>query len=368
VNSDVPFMPGLELSRAFYVEAVAPILATRFPGLVHSAGLLGTGSEVLGFDTPRSMDHWWGPRVALYLRSQDFTADLAERIRDVLANELPFEFRGFPTHMREVDRATGTVFMERTQQLPLNHLVYVETASRFLTSYLGVDPLNAPLAPADWLAIHEQHLRSVVSGGVWHDATGDLERARAILRWYPHDVWLYVMAAQWRRIEQEEAFPGRCVEVGDELGSRVVAARLVRELMHLAFMLEREYMPYSKWLGTAFSRLRCAADLTPSLLGALGAQDWSAREQHLNQACESVARLHNQLGITEPLPDRVSPFFGRPFLVIHAGRFAEALQAAICDEAVKALPRWLGNTTQWADSTDVLDDSRWARPLRSLYV
>lgn len=80
-----------------------------------------------------------------------------------------------------------------------------------------------------------------------------------------------VLAAQWRRIEQEEAFPGHCVEVGDELGSRVVAGRLVRELMHLAFLQEREYMPYSTWLGTGFARLRCRPVLEPSLLGALAA-------------------------------------------------------------------------------------------------
>jgi len=80
-----------------------------------------------------------------------------------------------------------------------------------------------------------------------------------------------VLKAQWRRIEQAEAFSGRCAEVGDELGSRVVAARQVREVMHLAFLLERECMPYSKWLGTAFARLRCSAELQPALLGALGA-------------------------------------------------------------------------------------------------
>ena len=113
-------MHGLELSQLFYTEAVAPILAARFAGLVHSAGLLGTGSEVLGFDTPRSTDHWWGPRVTLFLRGEEFTSELADQIRDLMAAELPFEVHGFPTHMREVDRATGSVFMERTNQRPIN--------------------------------------------------------------------------------------------------------------------------------------------------------------------------------------------------------------------------------------------------------
>jgi Domain of unknown function (DUF4037) len=67
--------------------------------------------------------------------------------------------------------------------------------------------LGSLLAPADWLAMPEQHLRTVASGGVWHDGTGELERAWHVLRWYPRDVWRCVLAAQWRRIEQEEAFP-----------------------------------------------------------------------------------------------------------------------------------------------------------------
>ncbi len=76
MNTDSPFMPGLELSRLFYTETVAPILAKGFPGLAHSAGLLGTGSEVLGLDTVRSTDHWWAPRVTLFVRSEDYAPEL----------------------------------------------------------------------------------------------------------------------------------------------------------------------------------------------------------------------------------------------------------------------------------------------------
>jgi len=63
MNSHINFIPGLELSRRFYWEAVRPVLDAEFPGLRHSAALIGTGSEVLGFDTPMSSDHHWGPRT-----------------------------------------------------------------------------------------------------------------------------------------------------------------------------------------------------------------------------------------------------------------------------------------------------------------
>lgn len=55
------FIPGLELSRRFYLEAVRPLLDEIVPGVTHSAARLGSGSEVLGFDTARSADHEWGP-------------------------------------------------------------------------------------------------------------------------------------------------------------------------------------------------------------------------------------------------------------------------------------------------------------------
>jgi hypothetical protein len=59
----VEFVPGLKLAELFYKEAVRPVLLKHFPRLRYSAALIGHGSEVLGFDTERSTDHHWGPRV-----------------------------------------------------------------------------------------------------------------------------------------------------------------------------------------------------------------------------------------------------------------------------------------------------------------
>ncbi len=365
------FVPGLELSRHFYVEAVVPLLAKYYPRLIHSAGRLDSGSDVLGFDTERSMDHWWGPRVTIFLREQDYSDALRDELTRMLGNELPLHVHGYPTHMRVEHAATGTVYMEDGDgvERPINHMCYVGTTRQFLRQYLGIGHLlDEPPTPAEWLALPEQHLRTIRSGGVWHDGTGELTPVRARLHWYPDQVWRYLLRAEWRRIEQEEAFPGRAAEVGDELGSRVVAARLVRELMHLMFLIEREYLPYSKWLGTGFSRLRCAAELEPVLLRALAATSWPERERALSQALELVAVHFNELRLCEAVSAKVSPFYGRPFQVIHGDRFASALEATIVDEDVKRLPRFLGNTTQWVDSTDVLAYARWTTPLTGLYL
>ena len=95
-------MGGLRLGGLFYEEAVRPILQTHFPGLRHSAGLIGYGSEVLGYDSPRSTDHEWGPRLLLFLSQEDHRA-LADRLGETLRHELPREFGGYPTHFGEPD-------------------------------------------------------------------------------------------------------------------------------------------------------------------------------------------------------------------------------------------------------------------------
>jgi hypothetical protein len=45
------------------------------------------------------------------------------------------------------------------------------------------------------------------------------------LGWYPDQVWRWLLACQWHRLAQEEAFVARTAEVGDDLGSVVTAGR-----------------------------------------------------------------------------------------------------------------------------------------------
>ena len=57
---------------------------------------------------------------------------------------------------------------------------------------------------------------------------------------------------------------------------------------------------------------------------------------------------------------------GRPYLVIRADRFAEALAATIDDPDVRALSP-IGSVSQWIDSTDVLGRPPILQRLKSAY-
>jgi hypothetical protein len=342
-----PFVSGLELARLFYAGSVQPLLERRFPGLPHSAALIGPGSEILGFDTSRSVDHDWGPRLQVFLADDDADAGLAAQVMDLLAAALPAEFRGYPTAFALSKDPSGT---------PVHHVV-VAGLRRWLTGALGFDPLTS-IGLTDWLATPCQLLAGITGGTVFHDglaaAGPGLGRARARLRWYPRDIWLYVLACQWQRLSQEEPFPGRCAETGDELGSMMIAARLARDLMRLVLLAERRYPPYSKWLGTAFERAPAGRAMRPILTAALAAPSWPDRERYLCEAYELAARLHNSLALTAPLDPAVRPtFYDRPYRVLDAGRFVAALRAQIRDERVRSLPL-TGAVDQFIDSTDAV--------------
>lgn len=352
-----PFLPGLELSRRFYQEAVRPLLDEAAPGLVHSAARLGPGSEVLGFDTARSADHEWGPRLTLFLSPGDAERHGA-RLHQLLAEQLPKTFLGYPTHFEPTGEAGIGVMRETTG--PVAHRVEITEPGRWFTGLLGFDPLAGAPTLADWLSTPAQRLAEVTGGAVFHDGLGTLGPARARLAWYPPEVWRYVLACQWQRIAQEEAFPGRCGEAGDELGSAVVAARLVRELMRLCLLMARRYPPYSKWLGSAFARLPEADALRPHLTGTLAAVDWPTREAHLARAYEAVGALHNRLGLTGHVDPATRPYHARPYRVLHAERFVAALTARLTDPALRALPL-TGTVDQFADSTDLLVSPPLAR-------
>ena len=157
--------------------------------------------------------------------------------------------------------------------------------------------------------------------------------------------------------------------VGDELGSAVIGSRLVRDVISLCFLMEKQYAPYPKWFGTAFQRLTCAAEMTPLLWQTQLASTWPEREKAIGAAFELLAHQHNALGLTEPLPEQISNFHGRPFKVIHAEVFAEALKAKISDPKVLRIAEkgLIGGLDQISDNTVLRSHLQWRRRLKALY-
>lgn len=319
-----------------------------------------------------STDHDWGPRCLLFLEEAAH-GQRAEQIRNLLAHELPTSFGGFSTNFSAPDEDDGgTQLLERVEAGPINHRVEILTRRGFIRQTLNYELQMgddaAPIAAADWLTFPQQRLRTITDGAIYYDEIG-LTQLRQRFAWYPPDVWRYLLAAGWARIGQEEHLMGRAGLVGDEVGSALIGARLVRDVMQLCFLMERVYAPYPKWFGTAFKTLPRAAGLYPLLQQTLAAQTWQERGELLAAAYAKVAVLHNALGLTDPMPEQARDFFGRPFRVMALHGFADALLYGIQDPVVRQIAqrRPVGSIDQFSDSTDLLEGAEWRMAVRAFY-
>jgi hypothetical protein len=265
---------GIDASRAFYDRAVAPLL----DGIPHAAGRIGRGSDVVGLDDEMSQDHDWGDRVTV-------------------------------------------ITSHATPALPDGVELY--TLDSFVASHLGVDPID----DIDWLLVTGQSVLEVIAGRVFRDDTGELTALRTKLQWYPADVEAYLVACAWKRIDQELPFIGRTRDRGDAQGSEVLCARTARNVMHLTFLLERQWPPYPKWFGTAYGT-RPPLDSEEAICAALD---------------ELAGR-----------PVTV-PFHDRPFKTIDP-RFLASMP---CDG--------IGSVEMWIDNVDVLANPARRMALRGVY-
>ena len=195
------FITGLKLNELFYNEVIAPLLKLHFPELQYSAALIGWGSDVLGYDDVQSTDHNWGLRLQIFLPKQDYD-QYYRLINNAFDEQLPVSFRGYPVAFERVgDEA------QRERSGTSKHNISIETIEDFFSRYLGCNPCDE-VTTSDWLTFAEHRLLAITSGSVFYDGLGELESIRQKFRYYPRDIWLYMLAAQWNKIFEEQAFVG----------------------------------------------------------------------------------------------------------------------------------------------------------------
>lgn len=154
------FISARELNAAFHAGVIRPVLSST----PYAAGLLGWGSDVLGYDTARSTDHGWGLRLSIFV-----DADQVERIAATVEQNLPDTFDGHPVRFG-------------WDAIKPDHHISVSTLGAWLTGQLAVDA-EAGMTTRDWLLTPQQQLLGVVAGQVYAD-DGRLKPVREALSWY----------------------------------------------------------------------------------------------------------------------------------------------------------------------------------------
>jgi Domain of unknown function (DUF4037) len=276
-------------SHAFWDEVVHPLLAERFPSETAqmAAGVFGYGSEVLGLDDAYSTDHHFGLRVNVLL-PEAVMMFRGTNIEDALADGLPQVWRG-----RELREG-----YTRTKGVALGSL------EQHLRSTIGLD--HPPNTCSEWLAIPEEDIAHVIAGTVWHDPSGRFTAVRSALQdYYPEEVRLRRLAHWCRYFSGMGVYAlKRALLRKNELYASTTFARSLRWGVQMAFLLDRTYYPYDKWLTVTFHRLpRMGARLAAIVEEAPRlATPWDRKLELLHQMSDVLDQTMVEDGLIAPHP------------------------------------------------------------------
>ncbi|MCI8374319.1 MAG: DUF4037 domain-containing protein [Lachnospiraceae bacterium] len=306
-------MKGLKLSEQFFEEELYPLLKeSKEELLYHGAfGLVGPGSECLGFDDETSWDHDFTPLCCIWVRREDMDA-YGSRFRELLGR-LPKEYRGFPL------MPSGGLTSGRRGVLELE---------RFYYSFLGCEGI--PQSLADWSRIPEAFLATAVNGAVFLDLEGSFTRMReSLLAYYPQDIWLHRMAYCCTKIAQagQYNYP-RCIKRGEWTAASLAKGEFLEYAIRLLYLLNRKYCPFYKWMHRGLGELPLFGHEGQRRSNELVREaDGHAAAEKIEDWCESLFFAMDQVLNLSP---------GSGFFL----EYAQELQGRIENEAYRKRGAW----------------------------
>ena len=302
-------MKGLELVRRYYWEVGRPAVEAQCPAaLPHlAAGLVGEGSECLGFDDALSRDHDWGPGFCLWLTEEAYDR-FGAALRGIYAS-LPAVWQGY----------------ERLRQDPLSGgRVGVMRIGDFYERFLGLR--TPPATVGEWLNLGDEALCLCTDGEVFEDGPGAFSAfRRELLAYYPEDIRLKHLAARCACAARAGQYQlPRCLKRGDRVAAFRALADFLDHAEAMIFLLKKQYRPYYKWSHQAMKRLPGAEEAVPLFVALAGCS--------LEEA-PALAEALCSLLIGMLREERLSGASG-DFLLDHA----RAVQAGIRREGIRNLP------------------------------
>lgn len=222
---------GLPLCRAYYEEVGKPMIDAQFAAVKDriAVGLVGDGSECLGFDDEISRDHDWGPSFCVWLTNDDY-ATFGQDLQKAY-DALPKTFRGFTR--KTALGGTGRVGVLRI--------------SDFYRQFIGLS--KAPETVAEWNAIPEKYLAKATNGEVFADPLGRFTQIRqTLLQYYPEDVRLKKIAVRAATMAQSGQYNyPRILKRHDAVAAGCALYEFVNAAISMTYLLNKKYMPFYKW-------------------------------------------------------------------------------------------------------------------------
>lgn len=277
-------MKGLELSRNYYDTYGRPMINEQFPEIADdtAAGLVGYGSECLGFDDEISRDHDYGPSFCIWLPREIY--ERCGKLMQAAYDALPKAFMGCAARVEEA-QGKGRVGILCTEA--------------FYREILGTE--NLPQNDAEWLMIPEEALSTAVNGCVFEDRLGQFSAFReGLLRYYPERVWRRKLADALARAAQAGQYNyARAMRRGERVTAELALSEFVRESMHLVYLLNRTYAPFYKWMHRGLRELSTGGEIGDMLSLLYQTQEEADRVLIIEAVCNVLTQILQEKGLSE---------------------------------------------------------------------
>lgn len=239
-------MKGLELSEKYYETYGYQMIADHFPEIKDqiAVGLVGQGSECLGFDDELSKDHDYGPSFCIWLPKDIYARYGAAMQKDY--ESLPQSFMGFQGRIEE-EQGKGRVG--------------VLCLEDFYEGLLGRS--TVPNTVQEWISLDEHALATATNGKVFADYLGKFSEIRnGLLAYYPREVWIRKIVNSMAKAAQAGQYNyARAMKRGERVAAEIALTEFIREIMQLVYLLNKKYAPFYKWMHRGMKDLATCSEI-----------------------------------------------------------------------------------------------------------
>lgn len=268
-------MKGLDLATQYFENYGRPLIENQLAPYKEyiAAGLVGEGSECLGFDDEQSQDHDFGPGFCIWV-PETIYRQFGPQMQDAY-DCLPANYLGF----QRITSARG------------GGRVGVMSIESFYLKFTGL--VGAPKDNMDWFRIPESFLATATNGKVFMDNLGTFSEIRSALKsFYPEDVVKKKLASRVALMAQSGQYNyGRSLRRGDSQAAYFACAEFVKNAMGAIYLLNEEYMPYYKWVFRGAENFRVLGDAVSMLKHLTASPDTIENLPYKENMIESISIL-----------------------------------------------------------------------------
>ncbi|CCK78671.1 MULTISPECIES: DUF4037 domain-containing protein [Desulfobacula] len=281
-------MKGLELCHKYFNAYGEQMINKKFYSYRNkiAVGMVGEGSECLGFDDPISRDHDWGPGFCLWLGDADFD-EIGSRLQEAY-EQLPRIFMGFVRKPAALSNQKNGVFR----------------ISDFYKRFTGL--AHAPENNMQWVNLSDEYLCACTSGKVFFDPLGQFSDIRnKLLNFYPEDVRLFKIAAKCMTCAQSGQYNFmRSVKRGEVFAAAYALNTFCSDIISLVFLLNKKFVPFYKWKHRAVRELSILGEsIYENITQLLFVNDEIKKNKIIENSCAQIINEIKNQGMSESKSD-----------------------------------------------------------------